>query len=76
MSEHTKEPWNTNGDPIVFDATGVVAFTDTRTNLDIVNKANARRIVACVYACAGIDIEYLESPDNLATYAKKMASIS
>lgn len=71
--QHTKEPWNTNGDPIVFDTTGVVAFTDTRTNLDKVNKANARRIVACVNACAGIDSKYLESPDNLATYARNMA---
>lgn len=72
MSNHTQEPWNTNGDPIVFDATGVVAFTDTRTNLDKVNKANARRIVACVNACAGISTEALEDSCQPALSAWKL----
>lgn len=35
-------------------------------------EANAKRIAACWNACDGIDIKYLESTDNLATYARKM----
>ena len=35
-------------------------------------KANARRIVACVNACAGIDNVYLGSQENLAAYARRM----
>lgn len=34
--------------------------------------ADAHRICACVGACEGIDTAYLQSPDNLATYARNM----
>lgn len=62
---HTKEPWSVtqptetlhairgHGGRIVAD----VGYGDTFA----INDANARRIVACVNACAGTTSEYLES---------------
>lgn len=71
--DHTPEPWK------YIDILGACEiYAGQRQVLryahspDAENKANARRIVACVNACAGIDIKYLESPDNLATHARKM----
>ena len=72
MSEHTKEPWITveteldvieitNADrnglvvPIAKVSTGYVK------QVGIEQEANARRIVACVNACAGLDTDLLEN---------------
>lgn len=59
MSEHTKEPWNHSGDEVKTADGNLIAVTLLGTSL-IENQANARRIVACVNACAGIDTEVLE----------------
>lgn len=62
MSEHTKEPWTTNG--VRIESTNehgwandgwIVGDCDGPDAL-----ANARRIVACVNACKGIDTKFLE----------------
>ena len=72
--QHTPEPWYTdescgypcdihdklNGDLIVR------AFGDQVNDVDGV--ANARRIVACVNACAGMQTESLESGDLIAAH--------
>jgi hypothetical protein len=58
---HTKEPWvfdqygnaNVNGETI---RTMGFALSSCKTSI-----ANARRIVACVNACAGLSIEMLEN---------------
>lgn len=85
MSKHTKEPWcvgDTTHENGEFIETAIMALEgraaiavclDFGFNNLGMREANARRIVACVNACAGIDTEYLESPDNLATYARRMA---
>lgn len=67
QAKHTPEPWHTEGESpyhiaIVYHQPGkkfkVVARTPDGTTKE--NKANARRIVACVNACAGIDTETME----------------
>lgn len=72
MSEHTKEPWRVAED--VFDNDGasesVIRALDDRAAVAVtldfgpnnpgMREANARRIVACVNACAGIKTWYLE----------------
>lgn len=61
---HTKEPWRTGGDgTIVYDADGwgvanATVFHGRRQ--PETSKENARRIVACVNACAGISTTILE----------------
>lgn len=65
MSEHTKEPWHTGGDgTIIYDNEGWGVANATvfhsRHNGPEEAKGNARRIVACVNACAGIRTEALE----------------
>lgn len=61
-TEHTPEPWRTDaksGFPQdVHDATGNLVAACSEANF---GEANARRIVACVNACAGISIESLEA---------------
>ncbi len=59
MSEHTKEPWNHLGDEVKTADGNLIAVTLLGTSL-IENQDNARRIVACVNACAGIDNKTLE----------------
>jgi hypothetical protein len=73
MSEHTKEPWffsewsdefvpiRTKSGRIVCD----VGYADT----DQINIFNARRIVACVNACAGIPTGMLEAAGQSAVIA-------
>lgn len=61
MSEtkHTPEPWEVrevDGLVAICHKTGWVLENDN----DEQNKTDARRIVACVNACAGIDIKFLE----------------
>jgi hypothetical protein len=62
MSEHTKEPWaihNSKNLIAILDYEGKhLAELWQRKEYDSV--ANARRIVACVNACAGIPTEALE----------------
>ena len=61
MSEHVKEPWQVdeNALHIIIDKRSIlVADTYCCTN-ESDNYANAKRIVAAVNACAGLDI-----PDN------------
>lgn len=61
MSEHTKEPW-------VADAYGNILAGSPAYYLGRIDQddavANARRIVACVNACAGLDTEWLEDEQN------------
>ena len=62
MSEHVKEPWQVdeNALHIIIDKRSIlVADTYCCTN-ESDNYANAKRIVAAVNACAGLDI-----PDNV-----------
>ena len=61
MSEHTKEPWKyieVIGGCSVY--AGQIQILSYMYSPDAENRANARRIVACVNACAGITIEALE----------------
>ena len=62
MSKHTKEPWRTDA-PSGFPG-DVMAGKEMIARTTITEqsnaKANARRIVACVNACAGISTEVLE----------------
>ena len=66
--QHTKEPWGINDWPQPDNSIGIgavgtpliarVILRDVSINAQ---KANARRIVACVNACAGLSTEELES---------------
>jgi hypothetical protein len=67
MSEHTKEPWRQEYSLIIGggeDETNsfIVAKVDDWQNE--IGDANARRIVACVNACAGISAEALDGISN------------
>lgn len=62
MSKHTPEPWVRSSDDFI------AAESDQLNNGEYVlscfgpdQAANARRIVACVNACAGLPTEHLES---------------
>ena len=71
---HTKEPWHTGegNETIVYDKDGWGICSATvfhgRHEPDTA-KENARRIAACVNACAGISIEALESQGDKAIHA-------
>lgn len=68
MSEHTPEPWKRATDIYAdrgcIDDSNDVRIATTSMMARIASKeeiaANARRIVACVNACAGLDLESLE----------------
>jgi hypothetical protein len=70
MSEHTKEPWTATNfsfkskgwdDPFpVIQIKGAGDVPIIAMAPEEIDQANARRIVACVNACAGIDTEKLE----------------
>lgn len=75
MSGHTKEPWfdhDLSADPIdeprIFDSEGMQVahvyewadFSISRHDRLAIQAANARRIVACVNACAPIETSELE----------------
>lgn len=69
--KHTAEPWHVgmNGSSIYDQyGWGVATITDIPTRRTAEeDKANARRIVACLNACAGIPTECLEfGPDAVA----------
>jgi len=63
VSEHTKEPWHTgknhNAERFIYgeDGWAVAECVQSKDKMF----ANARRIVACVNACAGYETEYLEN---------------
>jgi len=59
MSEHTKEPWNVCENVHIASEDGNGYWISICT--DVNTPANARRIVACVNACAGMDTDSLES---------------
>ena len=72
--EHTKEPWHSPGIGEVCDQSGRVIAICIDCNpveeelrpdpaLDE-GDANARRIVACINACAGLDTEKLEQQNS------------
>ena len=70
MSEHTREPWKCDGEDLwhcgesyeskvdPHEFTGIVIDKNVRRSTRA--RANARRIVACVNALAGIPTERLE----------------
>lgn len=63
MMEHSKEPWTVGSkvDRAIYGADGaVVAMCDSLYEAAS-DSANARRIVACVNACAGLDTALLEN---------------
>lgn len=67
MIEHTPEPWkwHAQGEAneyclLTHDGRWVIAFRQNGELTDDRQKANARRIVACVNACKGIPNEQLE----------------
>lgn len=62
-SKHTSEPWKYDDTDIIDAAPNMIATTDiSHSDLSVGEcKANARRIVACINACAGVPIDVLES---------------
>ena len=85
MSEHTKEPWeiwetiDSDGDhwisvstPGIKTIRRMVAHITLKSESDQEDIANARRIVACVNACAGISTSLLEraTPFDTALFFK------
>ena len=63
MSEHTIEPWFYTGS----DIWNLVPDNNGEATQDLIANASendARRIVACVNACAGIETETIESVDS------------
>lgn len=60
-SNHTAEPWQYRRSQLfVNDHEGRFVIGECNTNFPELSVANARRIVACVNACAGISTENLE----------------
>lgn len=70
MSQHTKEPWRAIKESCQSGDIGTCSGDDSWFSINSPDwsangyemnaEANARRIVACVNACAGIDTEWLE----------------
>lgn len=56
MSAHTPEPWSADGSVIYLGKEGGFDLRDCPNP-----EANARRIVACVNACKGLEIDVLET---------------
>ena len=66
--EHTKEPWNVDDIEIIGADDKEIAQMYMYSSHKK-HESNARRIVACVNACAGIPTEHLEvGPLALATF--------
>lgn len=63
--EYTTEPWHAGGYEIEADDGSLICNMSGWRN-PAANKANARRIVACVNACKGIKTEDLESVPDFA----------
>jgi len=62
MKEHTNEPW-VAVDAIIYPSNGLEGGEDwiADTRGTALEGENARRIVACVNACAGVATEFLEN---------------
>jgi hypothetical protein len=61
MNKHTSEPWILNHDEILFSENPLDVIAECHwESVDDNADANARRIVACVNACAGIPTELIE----------------
>jgi hypothetical protein len=62
MSRHTKEPWIVRHGTAVMDAqcVNIGSVISVSRSYDE-NQANAKRVVACVNACAGVDQATLEA---------------
>lgn len=61
MSEHTKGPWSFCADEACPDIVWISAPGETEIAMIPDGRiGDARRIVACVNACAGIDTDFLE----------------
>ena len=81
MSEnkHTPGPWvigrpPPNGEQTIGDKNGLMVAVAT-TGYGVNSEANARRIVACVNACAGITTEQLERSKSLDEFMRSMKVI-
>ena len=81
MSEnkHTPGPWMIgrpppNGEQTIGDKNGLMVAVAT-TGYGVNSEANARRIVACVNACAGITTEQLERSKSLDEFMRSMKVI-
>lgn len=66
-TEHTPEPWRIgtpppNGEQTIGNEKGLMVAVAT-TGHGVSSRANARRIVACVNACAGLPTEFVEQFD-------------
>ncbi len=65
MSEHTKEPWDwyetSDKEHVVIRSATEQWLVDIGGDWPEPARSNARRIVACVNACAGLSTEALES---------------
>lgn len=77
MSQHTKEPWHTGAhkDLIVYDKDGhaiASAMVFHYEHQSSEATANARRIVACVNACAGYSTEALEDAKGVAEASNRL----
>lgn len=59
--QHTPEPWIVVSDRSIYDQLQKIAIADCWEFSSENSETNARRIVACVNACAGKTIEELES---------------
>lgn len=78
---HTKEPWSLGSSDLPVSSlsihggsrkhTTIARFTPTEVMPETI--ANARRIVACVNACATISTENLESMDSVVGAVMKQA---
>ena len=78
MSKHTQEPWRAfiQGNTIaLFDSEKreIISWVgfDSSHFPNTINKANVRRIVACVNACAGIPTGELEAYRVKVEYPKE-----
>lgn len=72
--KHTPEPWKIgapppNGEQTIGTEQGLMVAVAT-TGAGVSSEANARRIVACVNACAGIPLHELEQANYVHAYRK------
>jgi hypothetical protein len=58
--EHTKEPWIADSHYVITEGHTPIAYCNHTDAYDGIGAANAKRIVACVNACAGIATGHLE----------------
>lgn len=71
MAEHTKEPWEAELYKTIHPNTKMY-WINKNTSIGTENSADARRIVACVNACAGISTELLKRTKSYVLSAVEM----